>query len=152
MVKVRIEIDAQAESAEFTMTKDNEMRFSTAKLPSGAEVTARAINAGLGVVIMHYEFTGMLSPSDIKPLETYTVNRLKAVLKEFRNMKLLVISGRMPIWAYMAVGHAVLHLVPALATLDPKLKSAVVVADHSRKFDEGEVVEIPSDIIAELLS
>lgn len=55
---------------------------------------------------------------------------------------LVVVSGRAPIWRYGLAQHK-LHGSPAgaVATYDPRL-GAVVVATHSPKYREGQVLDI----------
>ncbi|MDR0521904.1 MAG: CRISPR-associated protein Csx3 [Planctomycetaceae bacterium] len=58
---------------------------------------------------------------------------------------LVVIEGRSPIWRYGFAFHK-LHGSPAaaVAVYDPRL-GAVVVASHSPKFTEGEVIDVEND-------
>jgi len=150
--KVRISIEVEGGEVEATRTSENVLEFAEVPLPSGTTVKAKAYKAPMGVVVLHFNFSDMLEPQDVKHLEKYAVEKYRALTNKFGKIKVLVISGRMPIWAYIAIAHAVLHLAPAIATLDPKLHAAVVVASHNKMLEEGEIVELPQDLVSELLS
>ena len=150
--KVRISIEVEGGEVEATRTSENVLEFAELPLPSGTTVKSEAYKAPMGVAVLHFVFSDMLEPQDVKHLEKYAIEKYGAIMKEFGKIKVLVISGRMPIWAYIAIAHAVLHLVPAIATLDPKLRAAVVVASHNKMIEEGEVIELPDDIVAKLVS
>ena len=55
---------------------------------------------------------------------------------------LVVVEGRAPVWRYGLAFHK-LHGSPAgaIATFDPRL-GAVVIATHSPRWHEGEIVEV----------
>lgn len=53
----------------------------------------------------------------------------------------VVISGRLPVWAFAALAHA-LHARPWVATFDPRLGGGVVVASHDPARRVGEVVPL----------
>ena len=64
--------------------------------------------------------------------------------------KLLVLSGRGPIWMYCMLLHSLLHVVPAIAVFDPKVGGAIVVASHTQEYREGQIVELPEEIRTQL--
>ena len=43
----------------------------------------------------------------------------------------MVISGRLPIWAYVTLSHVFGHARLGVATFDPRLGAGVMVATHS---------------------
>ena len=53
----------------------------------------------------------------------------------------IVISGRMPVWAFGALVHE-FHPASYVATFDPRLIAGVVVASHTKKKKVGELVPI----------
>lgn len=61
----------------------------------------------------------------------------------------VVLSGRGPIWLY---GFLVHHYHPTkwVATYDPRLQGAVVVASHDLEMEVGTIIPIPSEIFNEL--
>ena len=56
----------------------------------------------------------------------------------------VIISGRMPVWVFVAVAH-LLHPRPMVATFDPRLDGGVVVMSHSPAYKVGDVVPLPSE-------
>jgi len=63
-------------------------------------------------------------------------------LPEIERGGLLVIGGRAPVWRYgMAIHKAHGSPAGAVATYDPRL-GAVVVATHSLKYKEGQVIDV----------
>ncbi len=55
--------------------------------------------------------------------------------------RLLIISGRGPIWFY---GYLLeyYHPVKAVAFYDPRLNGAVVVASHTPEYEVGDLIEV----------
>lgn len=53
----------------------------------------------------------------------------------------IVISGRLPVWAYAALTHY-LHPFAWVGTFEPRLLKAVVVASHVPDLKVGDVVEV----------
>ena len=54
--------------------------------------------------------------------------------------KVLLISGRGPIWLYGYLIHHYVHLAKAVATFDPKIPGYVVVASHTPDLEPGDVI------------
>jgi CRISPR-associated protein Csx3 len=81
---------------------------------------------------------GLLRPEDLPGL-------LKAVEEAVPGealQGLVVLSGRLPVWAYGALVHE-LHPAAGVATFDPRLGGAVVVARHRPDLPEvGSVVSL----------
>ena len=72
-----------------------------------------------------------------------TPTQLENILKAFpevQGRKILLISGRGPIWLYCALVHKYAHLVSAVATYDPKIGGYVVVSSHALDVDIGEII------------
>ena len=79
----------------------------------------------------------ILSPKDLPAF-------LERVRLEVGNRfygKGIVLSGRLPIWAYVALAHE-FHPAQWVATFDPRLNGAVVAASHVRTRRVGEVIPI----------
>ena len=55
--------------------------------------------------------------------------------------KVLLISGRGPIWLYAYLVHHYVHLAKAIATYDPKIPGYIVVASHSEDYRPGDVIK-----------
>ncbi len=74
---------------------------------------------------------GVVEPSDPLP-----------PVPEIAPGALVVLTGRAPIWRYGIAFHQ-LHGSPAgaVATFDPRLGGAVVVATHVKEYTEGQVVK-----------
>ena len=53
----------------------------------------------------------------------------------------VVISGRMPVWVFATLTHEY-HPRPFVATFDPRLGGAVVVATHTPQVGIGQVVSL----------
>ncbi|MHA1832374.1 MAG: CRISPR-associated ring nuclease Crn3/Csx3 [Candidatus Baldrarchaeia archaeon] len=53
----------------------------------------------------------------------------------------VVISGRLPVWAYAALTHQ-LHPFKWVGTFEPRMGKAVIVASHTPTVNVGDVVEI----------
>ena len=82
-----------------------------------------------------------------------TAKLIKAFIKELvPSHDITVIVGRGPIWFYGVIQHEIQHSVKTLAFFDPKLSGAVIVAQHSYDLPlkEGEVIELPEDVVKEL--
>lgn len=82
-------------------------------------------------------------PDVIKPedLKTIVSNIAKAVPIEEYGDHVVILSGRMPVWAYGALVHH-FHPAKAVATFDPRLQGGVVVATHSPDVKVGDVVSV----------
>lgn len=61
-------------------------------------------------------------------------------VKENFSSKIVILSGRGPIWLY---GHLIhyYHPVKAIAIFDPRLDGAVVVESHTKEFKVGDLIE-----------
>lgn len=91
----------------------------------------------------------MSSPSNIPPTVVYSIGVTRPItpdeplppLPPIPRGVLVVIEGRAPIWRYGMALHR-LHGSPAaaVAVFDPRL-GAVVVASHSPRFVEGQVID-----------
>lgn len=54
--------------------------------------------------------------------------------------KIIIISGRGPIWLYGYLVHYY-HPVKAIALFDPRLDGAVVVESHTKEFKVGKLIK-----------
>lgn len=77
--------------------------------------------------------SGVAEPGDLKKLAT--------LLPEAGGTEGVIISGRLPVWAYGAVVHY-FHPRPWVATFDPRLGGGVVVASHTKGVEIGDVVSL----------
>ena len=151
-ITINIETGTQVEAEREQRNDSNVLRFGPASLPRGTTARATGIKLPMGVQVLHIELQGTLKPEEVKPLAKYAIERYKAMLNEFGRPKVLVLSGKGPIWMFGVLIHTLLHITPAIATFDPKLGGGVIIADHSGKFEEGEVIELPVETISEIIS
>jgi CRISPR-associated protein Csx3 len=70
--------------------------------------------------------------------------QLLARLPEAGGTEGIVISGRLPVWAYAAITHY-FHPRPFVATFEPRMGKGVVVASHVPNLQVGDVVELPTE-------
>ena len=83
------------------------------------------------------EFTiegGVIQPSDLSSVQL-------PIQPEEEGHLGLVISGRGPVWLYAYLVHQA-HPFAWVATYDPRLQGAVVVASHVEGVKEGDVVPV----------
>jgi CRISPR-associated protein Csx3 len=74
-------------------------------------------------------------------------NQLPEILKklpEAGGTEGVIISGRLPVWAYAAICHH-FHPRPWVATFEPRLGKGVVVQSHVEGLGVGDLVDIPSE-------
>jgi CRISPR-associated protein Csx3 len=107
------------------------------KLPNSAKVQVCIAKDGL-VGLVHFEFAGLLSTDDLPALEEIA----KSIPKYLRGVDVVIVSGRMPIWAAVNVAHAIMHLYKALALYDPKLGGGVVAVTHHPAYPVGKVIPL----------
>ncbi|MGB9614951.1 MAG: CRISPR-associated ring nuclease Crn3/Csx3 [Fervidobacterium sp.] len=81
---------------------------------------------------------GVLQPSQLKQLVQTVSSQLPP---EKFGTEGVVVSGRLPVWAYGALIHA-LHPFAWVGTFEPRLGKAVVVASHVPDVNVGDVVDI----------
>jgi len=74
---------------------------------------------------------GVIAPEELKQLTPPKVDLTK----------LVVLSGRGPIWLYLYLAHHY-HTTPALASYDPRVGGAVITQTHSPKYKIGEIVPL----------
>jgi CRISPR-associated protein Csx3 len=58
----------------------------------------------------------------------------------------VIISGRLPVWAYGAIVHY-FHPRPFVATFEPRLVKAVVVASHVSDVNVGDIIDMEGEKI-----
>ena len=78
---------------------------------------------------------GVLTPEDLPLL-------LKKVAEavEDGGKEVVVVSGRLPVWAYCTLIH-LFHPRPAVATYEPRLGKGVCVSTHIPELKVGDLVE-----------
>lgn len=86
--------------------------------------------------MLHVELQENLEPSQLNDL----IDECKKVAS-CGDSKGIVISGRLPVWAYSALVHFY-HPRPFVATFDPRLGGAVVVESHVRGINIGDVISV----------
>jgi len=77
--------------------------------------------------------SGVAEPGDLK--------RLATLLPTAGGSEGVIISGRIPVWAYGAVVHH-FHPRPWVATFDPRLGGGVVVASHTKGVEIGDIMSL----------
>lgn len=89
------------------------------------------------MALLEFELIRNLEPEDLQHLT------LPDPVKDGFANKLIVLSGRGPIWLYAFMVHH-FHPCKAIAIYDPRLDGAVVTESHSKEFNVGELIKIPS--------
>jgi len=79
-----------------------------------------------------FELTRNIHPLELKDI----VNKFP----EVKGNKILLLSGRAPIWMYGSLVHKYAHLVQAVGIYDPKINGYVIVATHSNEVSTGDIV------------
>jgi CRISPR-associated protein Csx3 len=79
---------------------------------------------------------GIISPSQLP--------QLLKLLPEAGGTEGVIVSGRLPVWAYAAICHH-FHPRPFIATFEPRLGKGVVVQSHVEGLSVGDLVDIPSE-------
>jgi CRISPR-associated protein Csx3 len=87
---------------------------------------------------------GFLSPDQLPDLLKAAAEILPPGGKE-----MVVISGRLPVWAFVALSH-LYHPRPWVATFDPRLGGAVVAVSHDPRVKVGEIVPTEGAITVKL--
>ncbi len=95
-----------------------------------------SIREGEKAVLIEFELSRPLEPKDLKE-----INPPDAV-KEGYSSKVLILSGRGPIWLY-AYLMEFYHPVKAIATFDPRIGKAVIVASHTPEYSPGDLIDLP---------
>ncbi len=80
---------------------------------------------------------GILSPADLPAL----CDRVRKAVSDQALQGLVVLSGRLPVWAFAALAHT-FHPAAGVATFDPRLGGGVVVQTHSPAYKVGDVVAL----------
>jgi len=80
---------------------------------------------------------GIITPEELGEL----LNAVESNVGNSYHGKGVVISGRMPVWAYGALVHQ-FHPARWVATFDPRLKGGVVVATHDNETSLGSVINL----------
>mgnify|MGYP000992117359 CR=1 FL=1 len=75
---------------------------------------------------------GILAPDDLPALVGAVEKALEtAGINPRGGAEVIVLSGRLPLWAAAAILHATGHARPAAAQFDPRLQAGVIVMTHS---------------------
>lgn len=98
------------------------------------EVLKYSIKQNEKMALFEFELQRNLDPEDLKEI------KLPDPVKEGISNKIIILSGRGPIWLYAFMVHY-FHPVRAIAIFDPRLDGAVVVESHSNEFKVGKVVK-----------
>lgn len=77
---------------------------------------------------------GIMMPSQLP--------QLLSRLPEAGGTEGIIISGRLPVWAYAAVTHY-FHPRPFVATFEPRMGQGVVVSSHVPDLNVGDLVPLP---------
>lgn len=80
---------------------------------------------------------GIITPEELEEL----VNTVANTVGNTYHGKGVILSGRLPVWAYGALVHK-FHPAKWVATFDPRLKGGVVVATHDSKTCIGTVIPL----------
>jgi CRISPR-associated protein Csx3 len=93
---------------------------------------------GEGITLIHFELKRQLEPQDLK--NTHPPDPVKNKFSK----KIVVLSGRAPIWLYGFLVHFY-HPVKAIAIFDPRLEAGVVVESHTKEIEVGDLIKIEED-------
>lgn len=88
-------------------------------------------------VLVEVSLGGPIAPGDLPEL---LASVQEAVGRSYFGRG-VIISGRMPVWAYAALVHE-FHPARWVATFDPRLAGGVVVESHDPGVRVGEVVRV----------
>jgi len=83
--------------------------------------------------------TGIITPEELRKVLDAVAEAIPAGGTEG-----IIISGRLPVWAYGALVHY-FHPRPWVATFDPRLGGGVVVVTHTSEIAVGDVVPVGDD-------
>ena len=83
--------------------------------------------------------SGIITPEELTKVLEAVANSVPAGGTEG-----IILSGRLPVWAYGALVHY-FHPRPWVATFDPRLGGGVVVATHVACVAVGDVVPVDGD-------
>jgi len=83
--------------------------------------------------------TGIITPEELRKVLDAVAEAVPAGGTEG-----IIISGRLPVWAYGALVHY-FHPRPWVATFDPRLGGGVVVMTHVSEVAVGDVVPVGDD-------
>ena len=89
-------------------------------------------------VFIHISLSGLIETSEIPKVvkEVKKVEKRKSVVG-----KPVIISGRLPVWLYVAVAD-IFHPHRWIATYDPRIGGGVVAVTHDPKTKIGEVIPV----------
>ncbi len=59
----------------------------------------------------------------------------------------VVLSGRMPVWAFAALAH-MFHPRPYVATFEPRVGKGIVVASHAPGYRPGDMVDVTGTTVS----
>lgn len=103
------------------------------------EILKYNIKKNESYALFEFDLERSLEPSDLKKI------RLPDPVKEGISNKIIILSGRGPIWLYAFMVHH-FHPCKAIAIFDPRLDGAVVVESHDKKINIGDLIKY-EDII-----
>lgn len=89
-------------------------------------------------LLVEVKIPDVIQPSDLPSI----IDKVKRETPpELYGDHVVIISGRLPVWAYGALVH-LFHPYMAVATYDPRIQRGVVVASHSREIKVGDLVDV----------
>lgn len=88
-------------------------------------------------VVIEFELceSGVITPDELKTVAP------PDLVKSGDSNKLLILSGRGPIWLYCYLTHFY-HVCRAIAVFDPRLQAAIVVQTHDASYQVGDIVKM----------
>ena len=87
---------------------------------------------------------GVLTPEDLPHL----VRRVSEVVSE-GGSEAIVISGRLPVWAFCALTHH-FHPRPLVATFEPRMGKGVCIASHTPEVSVGDLIPVDDAEIVDI--
>ena len=89
---------------------------------------------------------GILAPQELPAMVKAVEAALETAGFDPRGgAEVIVISGRLPIWAAAAIIHSAGHARPAAAAFDPRLQAGVVVMSHCPELKVGDLIPLQGD-------
>jgi len=91
------------------------------------------------LALFEFDLTKNLEPEDLKSIV------LPDPVKEGFASKILILSGRGPVWLYAFLTHY-FHPCKTVAVFEPRLNAGIVVQSHTNEVMVGDFVEVKNII------
>ncbi len=99
------------------------------------EVLSYKIKQNETMVLFEFNLNKNLEPEDLKSIV------LPDPVKKGFSAKVLILSGRGPVWLYAFLTHY-FHPCKAIAVYDPRLDKAIIVESHTSEYNIGDLLTL----------